>query len=390
MEKKRDFHGWITIGPRLGEGGQSEVFLVRSPQQEQERQKELIDIQEGVDHGNLKKLGRALESFMGLDAPSELGALKVFKILPKGASLTPPPSYEPVERLRNEISVLSEGLPGFPKLLEASEDERWIVTEYFPERTLEHQPFKYRGQVLPALKAFRSLVRATSLLHARGFVHRDIKPANVFIRGDELVLGDFGIVYVPNTPERVTLPEERVGPRDYMPRWANLGTRDEVVHPNIDVFMLGKLLWSIVDGRDFLPYEYHRHPKYGFDLTQTFPNNPDMYLINQVLDRCVVEEESDCNTTSEELLGIVDAMVRATERGGQLLKEGVPRPCRICGIGFYQANMFPSTQPAIPKHGPVRLSFWFGTNEIATVPVYPFVCDYCGHVELFTRPSPGS
>ncbi len=177
--------------------------------------------------------------------------MKVFKILPEGSTLSPPPGskeFEAIARLKNEIAALGRGLPGLPKLLDLNQGERWIVTEYFPELTLEHHPLKYKGKVAPALKAFRSLVQTVALLHKEGYVHRDIKPANVFVRkDDELVLGDFGLVYLPNARDRVTLTGERVGPRDYMPPWANLGARHENVHPKDDVYMLGKLLWSRSD-----------------------------------------------------------------------------------------------------------------------------------------------
>ncbi|MEI4884253.1 hypothetical protein Q8G49_29240, partial [Klebsiella pneumoniae] len=83
---------------------------------------------------------------------------------------------------------------------------------------------------------------------------RDIKPANVFVgSADDLILGDFGIVYLPEQPERVTRTLERVGPLEYMPVWADLGERLEKVEPNFDVYMLGKLLWCMVAGKLKLP-----------------------------------------------------------------------------------------------------------------------------------------
>ena len=96
------------------------------------------------------------------------------------------------------------------------------------------------------------------------------------------MLRHFGIVYVPSAAERVTLTGERVGPRDYIPQWANLGTWHNDVEPCFDVYMLGKLLWSMSDGRIFLPREYHHQPE--FDLSKTFPGDPNMFLINRILD----------------------------------------------------------------------------------------------------------
>lgn len=191
------------------------------------------------------------------------------------------------------------------------------------------------------------------------------------------MLGDFGIVYVPNAPDRLTRFGERVGPRDYMPPWANLGVRHEKVEPCFDVYMLGKLLWSMVDGRAVLPREYYKHAE--FDLTKTFSNNPDFYLINHILDQCVVEQAAQCLPSAQELLTIVERLLRITDSGGQLLEDGVPRPCHVCGNGYYQPEILR------PNHRVASLQFWLsgGAVDIGHLSVRTFVCSNCGHVELF-------
>jgi len=83
----------------------------------------------------------------------------------------------------------------------------------------------------------------------------------------------------------LTRTHERVGPRDYMPQWADLGERHEKVQANFDVYMLGKLLWCLLVGRLKLPREYHRRP--GFDLTSIFPKDMHVHLINSILDKCL-------------------------------------------------------------------------------------------------------
>jgi len=382
MGKRTD---WEEIEP-LGGGGQSNVFLVRSPKRVAQRTKCLEEIQVNIENcqrENMAGLANAVWNYARPEIPSELGALKVFKITPEGQISQPAGSEEEaISRLKNEIAALSQNLPGLLKLLDSNEAERWIVTEYFPERTLEHHPLKYRGKVLPALKAFRSLVQNVALLHKEGYVHRDIKPANVFVRkDDELVLGDFGIVHLPNAQTRLTLTGERVGPRDHMPPWANLGARHENVHPRDDVYMLGKLLWSMVDGHAVLPREYHKRPEYEFDLTRTFPSDPHMHLINAILDKCVVEQADQCLPGAQDLLGWIDEALGIVERGGQLMREGVPRPCHVCGKGFYQATNLREN----PRGGPISLRFWGAEpGDVATLPARPLACDYCGHIELFT------
>ena len=56
------------------------------------------------------------------------------------------------------MTALRGGRPGLPRFLDFNEKERWIVTELFPEGTLERHMLKYRGNVASGLRAFRFLV----------------------------------------------------------------------------------------------------------------------------------------------------------------------------------------------------------------------------------------
>ena len=209
-------------------------------------------------------------------------------------------------------------------------------------------------------------------MHKGNYVHRDIKPANVFIKGNGLILGDLGIVFVPGQPDRLTVTDERVGPRDYMPQWADLGQRLENVHTNFDVYMLGKLLWCMVTGRLKLPREWYRRPPY--DVTALFPNDPSMRIVNAILDKCVVEEPQDCLKSAQELLEIVDENLANLERGLPLVDPSgkLTLPCRVCGKGFYR------------EHATVHLPA-FDSMSRQTSPVFVrlFVCNVCAHYEMF-------
>lgn len=248
-------------------------------------------------------------SYARLDLPSELGALKVFNIPTSEAE-----ADEAIGRLKNEVAVLRKNRPGLIRLLDANEEERWMVTELMPAGTIENHPDTFKGNALGALRAFRPLVETAATLHREGIVHRDIKPANVFISdGGQLVLGDFGIVYLPDLRERLTCTNERVGSRTYMPTWANLGERLEEVKPNFDVYMLGKLLWCMIAGRLILPLWYHNKPQ--FDLATNFPDREHMHAVNAILDKCIVEFPEDCLASAQELLKVVDETLAILERG---------------------------------------------------------------------------
>ena len=370
---------------RIGSGGQSDVHLVRNSKRVADRTLYLTRIRQHAGGCTLEgaaELADATWNYSRPEESSELGALKLFSIPAEGAE-----KNEAVQRLKNEISALQIGLSRMPKLLDFNEEECWIVTEFFPKGSLEKQPFRYRGKVIEALKSFRSVVQTVAELHRQGYVHRDIKPPNIFVAEDaELVLGDFGIVYLPNAPEKVTMTGERVGPRDYMPPWSNLGMRHDNVKPRDDVYMLGKLLWSMVAGKSVLPREYHRHPEYELDLTRIFPDDPQMHLINAILDKCIVERPDQCLPGAQELLPAIDDTLRIALRGGQMTRDDIPKPCGICGKGFYRDV----TLRENPQNRTVGLRFWvIGAGDTSTLPVRPLACNYCGHTPTQDAGIPG-
>lgn len=380
MEANREH--WEVIGDPLGEGGQSKVYLARSPARQVERKEKLDELAKALRAHDEEKMSDVVWSAVRPDDDSELGAMKVFKLRNAGSD----GEEQAVNRLTQEVEVLREGRSGLPKLLDFNLAERWMVTEYFPAKTLEYNYSKYKGNVLLALKAFLSLVKTVASLHAQGIIHRDIKPANVFVRADdELVLGDFGIVFLPDQPLRLTRTGESVGPHDYMPPWADVGGRLGEVHPNFDIYMLGKLLWCMVSGRLRLQREWFERPENN--LTVLFKEDPAMHMINVILKQCVVENEAQCQTSASALGIIVYTSIQTLERGGQLLHTGIVRPCHVCGHGHYQNSGYASTIPQIPKDRPVGMRLWVDGNS-PTLPVYPFVCDSCGHVQFFTRPAP--
>ena len=366
---------WEEVKP-LGKGGQSEVFLVRNSVRIAERKKHLDKLMElsgqGFNEIRARQFTEATLGYGRVEHPSELGALKVYDPRAAGANA----EQQALDRLRIEIMVLAQNRSGLPRLLDSNESERWIVTEYYPGGTIEDHSLKYKGNALSALTAIRPLIETVAALHKDSIFHRDIKPANVFIGNDgSLILGDFGIAFLPNLPERVTLLNESVGPRDYIPPWAETEERLEKVGGNFDVYMLGKLLWCMVAGRLKLTREWFNRP--DFDLTVRFQNNPRMHMINAILEKCVHETPDKCLPSGGELLPWVDAHLSVMRRGGQMLRDDVPRPCRICGQGFYKASGVLGLPVSVTAGHP---GSW--RHEGALYASF-LTCDYCGNIELF-------
>lgn len=363
------------------------VFLARSPKRVAEREKHAGTVAalsgQGLSIFKAIELADAIFNCARGEQPTELGALKIFN---KIHEIGPRGQEHALDRLRNEIAVLSKNKSGLPKLLESEVSNGWIITEYFPLRTLERNLAAFTGNAIFSLLKFRSLVETVAELHKEGIVHRDIKPANVFVGTDRgLILGDFGIVFLPGRPNRLTFTNESVGPNDYMPPWAKAEERLDKVKPNFDVYMLGKLLWCMVAGRLKLLREYYR--KSDYDLTVQFPNDPKMHMINAILDKCVVESQEKCLPAAQELLLVVDEYLNVMLRGGLELPGGVDRPCKICGKGLYrpagtkfgkEGEMVIMPRGSPPASG--ALNSW---QQEGAHFFRPLICDACNHVELF-------
>ena len=164
-----------------------------------------------------------------------------------------------------------------------------------------------------------------------------------------------------------------------MPPWAETEERLEKVSGHFDVYMLGKLLWCMVAGRLKLIREWYTKPE--FDLTVKFQGDPQMHMINAILEKCLHDSPEECLPRAGELLLVVDGHLNVMRRGGQMLREGVPRPCRVCGNGHYQPEVLRQNTPV----GSMR--FWFSAPgpDIGSLSVRTFVCSNCGHVEFFKR-----
>lgn len=393
------YDGWETIR-ELGSGGQGVVFLARSPQSRRWRAELLGQIQIATEQLSNRQSDRAkfaaqlveaIAVWKETDAPSFLGALKVFKI-PSDTEA----AEKAVERLKREVDALSKiGESGILKLLHANVGDRILITEYHPDGPLSGHLSRFEGKPLEALEGFRPLVGAVAKLHTDNLVHRDIKPDNIFVASDgRLVLGDFGIVYYEDDAKtRVTETYENVGSRDWMPGWA-YGMRVDEVRPSFDVFSLGKTLWAMVSGKSKLRLWYIFEDE--FNLERLFPDELDMAVLNEILGRCVVEKEKDCLPSARELLELVDARIALLRRRGQILRDGVSRPCRICGRGKYQPAskaeekwsgnrlLFLPPKEIQGRIDPGQLLNFPKYDAIVTTRLYS--CEFCGHIELFRYP----
>jgi len=106
--QKQKYGGWEII-ERLGGGGQSDVFLVRTPERKRQRESYLDRLGKlsgkSYDSRGAAEVAEALWNYARPELTEELGALKQFKIPPESSmTLSPTPGSkdaEAVERLKN-------------------------------------------------------------------------------------------------------------------------------------------------------------------------------------------------------------------------------------------------------------------------------------------------
>src|SRR5207237_1915655 len=110
--------------------------------------------------------------------------------------------------------------------------------------------------------------------------------------------------------------------------------RLDEVRPSFDVFSLGKVLWSMVSGRQKMRLWYFDQPE--FDLTRQYPSDERMHVINRLLVGSVREHEREVWPTAKEMLAQVDAVLDILRRSGQIVSSDVTRYCRVCGHGRYR------------------------------------------------------
>ena len=156
-----------------------------------------------------------------------------------------------------------------------------------------------------------------------------------------------------------------------MPGWA-YGMRVEDVGANFDVFSLGKVLWSMISGKPKLRLWYYDKP--DDNLETMFPHASGMSAINDLLSKCVVENEVDCLPDADAFLREIDNTLQQIRMGTvPVLDTTSQRRCRICSQGHYR--------PIVDQAE--NQMFNFGITPRGGRKHRIFACGDCGHVEWF-------
>ena len=170
---------------------------------------------------------------------------------------------EPYERFRREVETL-RALTGVRNIVD-------VVDSHLPDSPTKRcrgyyiMPLMERvadaAQGLPAeeiITGIQTIAQALASLAERGIHHRDLKPANMYLHQGEWVVGDFGLVKLPDK-DALTVEGARIGPAWYIAP-EMLTNREGTRAEPADVYSLAKTLWVLLTGQNYpLPGPHYTH-----------------------------------------------------------------------------------------------------------------------------------
>jgi hypothetical protein len=140
------------------------------------------------------------------------------------------------------------------------------------------------GESLEAvIAAVAAVADALARLKAEhGLAHRDIKPGNLYQLGGEALVGDFGLVAVPDVAG-LTKTGQPIGPAHFTPY-------EMLVDPSssdgslADVYSLAKTLWVLATEQRFPPEGHQPSTQSGFTVQDMRPH-PRAETLDRFIDR---------------------------------------------------------------------------------------------------------
>lgn len=194
---------------------------------------------------------------------------------------------EPYQRFVREIEFLraQEGLTGILPLMDShlpedpsKDDPPWLAMPVAVaiSKALEDKPLE---DVVAAVTAIaQTLAR---LQTDSNVAHRDVKPNNLYWLNGLWLIGDFGLVTVPDAAQ-LTQEGRQVGPAHYTAYEMILDASSADPHP-ADVYSLGKTLWVLATGQRWPPEGHQPAGSRGFGV-EDFRPHPRAAVLDQEID----------------------------------------------------------------------------------------------------------
>jgi serine/threonine protein kinase len=194
---------------------------------------------------------------------------------------------EPYRRFVREIEFLREhgAIPGVLPLIDAhlpdhpsKADPPWLAMPIATpiRNALEGKPLT---EIVAALAAIAETLN--QLQRETGVAHRDIKPGNLYELSGLWLIGDFGLIAIPDA-ESLTAEGRQVGPAHFTAYEMVLDASTAEPHA-ADVYSLGKTLWVLATGQTWPPEGHQPAGTRGFGIGDFCPH-PRASVLDQEVD----------------------------------------------------------------------------------------------------------
>lgn len=209
---------------------------------------------------------------------------------------------ESYKRFVREITFLLEhrDLPGILPLVDAHlpdeptrADQPWSampvatpIAKALAEGTLED-----------VVRAMRTIAETLARLESdHGVGHRDIKPGNLYELDGQWLIGDFGLIAVPDA-ETLTGDGRPVGPAHFTAYEMVSSPSTADPHP-ADVFSLGKTLWVLATAQNWPPLGHQPAGPNGFSIGDFRPHR-NAGRLDELVDRMTRARPTERPTKTE-------------------------------------------------------------------------------------------
>jgi len=174
-----------------------------------------------------------------------------------------------------------------------AEDRPWLAMRIATrlDHALAGQPLEI---VVGALAAIGDTLSRLATEHNVG--HRDIKPSNLFELDGQFLVGDFGLVALPDK-EELALTGRPIGSRHYTAYEMIVNPRNADPLP-ADVYSLGKTLWVLATGQAYPPEGHQTSGTRQFSIADFRPH-PHATLLDQLVDRSTLIHPDERPTMRE-------------------------------------------------------------------------------------------
>jgi serine/threonine protein kinase len=183
---------------------------------------------------------------------------------------------EPYQRFVREIRFLREyqDVPGLLPLIDAylpedprRSDQPWLAMPIATPITAALENASLDDVVSALAEIAQTLLR---LQQGFDIAHRDIKPGNLYELDGQWLIGDFGLVAIPDA-ESLTGEGKQVGPAHFTAYEMIIDAAHADPHP-ADVYSLGKTLWVLATGQTFPPEGHQPVGMRGFGIGDYRPH----------------------------------------------------------------------------------------------------------------------